>query len=332
VRALLNSEPPDHTRLSVTTSRELAPTSVAKHELAVTAFIDSLLDSIEPPVAFDAVPRLAAPLPTFAVARAMGVPEVFAHTLSPDGGTIDLRGIPTTCAHAQEIRADLTENPRVLDATDAVEDMLWGDAANGPAEAHSRALQNIRDAVDAGSLTPAEAVAHVTEIVGAGLDILTTLATSALGLLLSHPDELAKVRQNLDWIPMMLEEVLRFAAPIARVPRQARQDFEIDNIKIRQGDLVMGMVAIANRDPAQFVEPDRFQVDRFVEHRSIGHLTFGRGRHLCPGANLARQEVEILIRRMLERFDDIQLVDDELQWVPHWEVRQIGTLPIRINS
>jgi len=334
-RSLLNSEPPEHTALRLTTRQELTPRAVGEHEPAVQQFIDELLNGIEPPEEFDAIQRLAAPIPTFAVSRAIGVPEGFADLLMPkssSNSTIDLLGIPAECPHAHQIREQLPERPAFVSPTPLVEDVLWGTTAHGPAEEHSQALQNIRDAVENKSITRDEGIAHVIGVVGAGLDTSKTFAASSLGLLLSHPEELEKLRANPDWIPMALEEVLRYAAPVARIPRRVKEDFEIGGFQIRKNELVMAMVAIANRDPQRFEDPDTFKVDRFVGQRVIGHLTFGAGRHLCVGAHVARQEVQLLIQSLLERFSDISLVNDELEWVPHWEIREMDELPIRIAS
>ncbi len=333
-RSLLNSEPPEHTALRLTTRQQLTPRAVSEHEEAVQKFIDGLLDGIEPPTEFDAFERLAAPIPQFAVSRAIGVPAGFAEVLMPKTSsfTIDLLGIPAACSHAQKIREKIPDLPAYPNTIPMVEEVLWGEKANGPAEQYSKALQNIRDAVADGSITRDEGIAHVTGVVGAGLDTSKVFAASSIGLLLSHPEELTKLRENPDWIPMALEEVLRYAAPVARIPRRVKEDFEIDGFRIRKGELAMAMVGIANRDPERFEDPDAFKVDRFVGQRVIGHLTFGAGRHLCVGAHVARQEVQILIRTLLERFSDISLVNPELEWIPHWEVREMDELRIRIDS
>src|SRR5262249_40032781 len=123
-------------------------------------------------------------------------------------------------------------------------------------------------------------------------------------LLLRHPDQLARVQREPALVPGMVEEVLRLATPTANMWRVCTQGAEIEGVEIPAGAMCMLRFAAANRDPAKFPEPERFDVAR----ANAGELlAFGLGIHHCLGAALARKELAVAFRTLLARLDGFAL-------------------------
>src|SRR5262249_25148019 len=119
----------------------------------------------------------------------------------------------------------------------------------------------------------------------AGHETTTNLLASGILLLLQHPDQFARLKQDPERLLLpALEEFLRYEPSVPRAVRQAKQELELGGKRIRQGDTVAFMIAAANRDPAVFAEPDRLDIGR----QPNKHLSFGFGPHFCLGAQLAR--------------------------------------------
>jgi cytochrome P450 len=157
--------------------------------------------------------------------------------------------------------------------------------------------------VDGEHLSDPEVISFLFLLVLAGAETTYHLLGSALLALLRDPALMAAVRADRSRIPAVLEETLRWEAPIQIVSRMATQDVEIAGTRIAGGcDLVLG-IGSANRDDSRFPEPDRFDVDR--SHDS--HLAFGLGRHYCAGSRLAILEATVAIDALLDRFADLAL-------------------------
>jgi cytochrome P450 len=111
-------------------------------------------------------------------------------------------------------------------------------------------------------------------------------------------------------IESAVEELLRFDPPVQWISRVAGEDLELGGKTVRRGDLVLGAVGAANRDPAVFPDPDRLDIRR----KENKHLSFGIGIHFCLGAALARMEAEIAIGMLLARFPRIELSKSKIRW------------------
>jgi cytochrome P450 len=137
-----------------------------------------------------------------------------------------------------------------------------------------------------------------------GIETTDGMIANAVAHLLAHPDQLELVRADPTLLPNAVEESLRLEPAAAVIDRYATADTEVAGAAIRRGDLVRVSIAGANRDPATFADPDRFDVRRENAQR---HLAFAHGPHVCIGMHLARLEAHTAVERLLRRLPDLRL-------------------------
>jgi cytochrome P450 len=151
----------------------------------------------------------------------------------------------------------------------------------------------------------------------AGHETTKNLVTTGILTLLRHPDHLAALRDDPSLSASAIEECLRFESPIQRGWRRVAVETELRGHRLLPGQLVYYMFGAANRDPAQFPDPDRFDIRR-ADNR---HLAFGYGIHYCIGAPLARLEGSIAIDTALRRLPDLELREERIEWGESVHVR-----------
>lgn len=157
---------------------------------------------------------------------------------------------------------------------------------------------------DAAGLSRAEVVSNAAVLLFGGIETTEGMIASALWHLLTHPDALALVATDRSLIPAAVEESLRLEPAAARVDRYATRTVELGGATIGAGDLVIVSITAANRDPAAFADPDRFDVRR-ADARS--HLAFAGGPHVCIAMHLARLEAHTAVAGVLERLPGLRL-------------------------
>jgi cytochrome P450 len=164
----------------------------------------------------------------------------------------------------------------------------------------------ISDMLRAGSgddrLTQREMIRQCNLLLVAGNVTTTDLIGNGVKALLDHPAEFAKLRDHPELIGNAVEEMLRFDSPVVNSGRIANRDIDIGGCPVRRGESLSTSLAAANRDPAVYPEPDRFDVERQDTH----HQSFGGGRHLCLGAHLARAEAQEAILALITRFPKLR--------------------------
>jgi len=145
----------------------------------------------------------------------------------------------------------------------------------------------VTQGVDGDTLSDAEIINTGITLLTAGHETTTSLIGNGLVTLLHHPDQWRQLQEDRSLVTSAIEEVLRFESPVARQPRLLKQDTEMGGRTLRAGQMVFQMLNAANRDPAQFPNPARFDIHRTPNR----HIAFGRGIHFCIGAPLARTAV-----------------------------------------
>ena len=140
-------------------------------------------------------------------------------------------------------------------------------------------------------------------MLAAGFETTVNLLGNGIRMLLDAPEHLDTLRQRPELWPNAVEEILRLDSPVQLTARVALNDVEMAGMQINAGELVVVYLAAANRDPAVFPDPHRFDIER---PNAGKHLAFSGGRHFCLGAALARAEGEVGLRTFFERFPEVR--------------------------
>ena len=239
--------------------------------------------------------------------------ERLADALAPAGHAELRREFAGPLAAAVVTRAlglDGADTAAVLRWYDAIVAAVTGVTAGRPVSAAGReAFAELRGALlpvaaDAGGLDPDEAVSNAAVLLFGGIETTEGMIANAVLHLLTHPEALALVRADPGLVAAAIEESLRLEPAAATVDRYATRDVALGGAAIGRGDLVTVSIAAANRDPATFPDPDRFDVRR---ENARQHLAFAAGPHVCLGIHLARLEAQTAIGVLLERFPGLRL-------------------------
>jgi cytochrome P450 len=225
-------------------------------------------------------------------------------------------------------------NPEVV--PDAVRDMvahvqdLIARRRAEPADDLLTALVEARDGGD--RLSEDELVTMIFTLVMAGHETTAHLIGNGVVALLQHPDQLALLRSDPALWPGAVHELMRWCSPVQFTRlRYAAEDVELAGVRIHRGDAVQALITSANHDPREYADPDRLDVTRRPAARGEGHVGFGHGIHYCLGAALARQEGEVALRALVERFPGLRLATDEPEWQKVPGMRRLARLPVHLS-
>jgi len=319
---MLDSDGAEHRRLRTLVRDAFAPHYIARLEPRVQVVADQLLDRLAQEGRVDLVADYAVPLPLTLIAEILGVPErdrfrfrgwfssLVELSASKQPGLLVLLKLPQVILMIRFLRRLIAERrarPR--------EDLI------------SR-LANVREGTD--RLSPDELLAMVAILLIAGYETTVNLIGTGTLFLLQHPDQLSRLRSDLQLIGPAVEELLRLATPIdMATERYAREDVEVAGVTIPRGSLVMVAVVSANADERRFAESDQLDIGRQDNH----HLSFGHGAHYCLGAPLARLEGRVAIGSLVERFPNLRLLvpPDQVRWRASVSLRGLVSLPIAVT-
>lgn len=298
--ALVSLDPPDHTRVrkllatafSMPNIRRLRP----KAERIVAGLLDDVVDHGPPADLVQLVTRRA---PVMVICTVLGIPYddrgrfgQFPQLIMSTNSGEAREGM---LAYLRDLIVERRERP-----TDDLFSML------------------VREADSSGRITEEELVALGENLLANGYETMGNEIANFVYLLLTHPDQLAWLREDLSRLPTAIEELLRFIPLAAGAPgagghaRVATEDIELDGTTFAAGDAFLPSVTSANRDDEVFTEPDRLDLTRTPNP----HLTFGHGAHHCLGAQLARMEFLVILTGLLTRFPTLRLAPhpDEVPW------------------
>ena len=179
---------------------------------------------------------------------------------------------------------------------------------------------------DEAPLNDAEILSIAQQLMVAGNETTTHALAGGMVHLIQNPDQVAKLRAEPKLIGNMVEEVLRLETPTAAMWRVVTRDCELGGHAFKAGSMVMLRYAAANRDPAKFHDPDRFDVER---SNARAHIAFGRGPHMCVGNMLSRKEMAVAFELLLARIDDFALKPGtELRVAPNVLLRGFVEVPM----
>ena len=315
---LIFVDPPQHTRLRRLTARAFSTKSVAALRDYIQTVVDTALDRVADTGRADLMADVGIPVPAQVIAHMLGVAP--ADIPQFKSWTADVLRVPA-------LVGDSEENVRIAyRAVGNLEEYFRELIAQRRQTPTDDLLGMLVSADEDGQiLTEQELVSTCALLLVAGHETTTNLIGNGMIALLRHPAELARLRADPELIESAVDEFLRYDGPVAGVARLAREDIDIGGQVIPAGHVAMGMVGAANRDPAVFDDPDRLDIGR-GDGRHVG---FGQGRHLCPGAALARLEARIALGGILARFPQLELATDELDWSKSLATRGVTSLPVR---
>jgi cytochrome P450 len=185
----------------------------------------------------------------------------------------------------------------------------------------------IRAEEEGDRLSPSELVVQSIGLLIAGFETTIGLIGNGVAALARHPDQHARLRARPDLVPNAVEECLRFEGPIGMTVRVLHEDAEFGGFRIPTDTEVWPILWSANRDPARFPEPERFDVGRA---NARDHLAFGGGTHLCLGAHLARMEAQEAIGALVARAPRLELACERIEWGASL-FRVPARLPVRVR-
>jgi cytochrome P450 len=293
--SMLFLDPPDHTRLRGLVNKAFTPRAVEALRPRAQQIAGELLDAVSDAAEFDLIAALAAPFPTVVIAEMIGVDtadrgqfkqwsdevvQVFNPFLPPDVQARMEAARQNLTTYFQRVIAERRTAPR--------DDLL----------SRLIAAQEEGD-----RLTDDEMVTMLQLLLVAGNVTTTDLIGNGVYALLTHPDQMDKLRQDPSLIGNAVEEMLRYDSPVVETGRIPLEDVDFGGCPIAARQSITPSLGAANHDPAAYPEPDRFDITRADTH----HHSFGGGPHYCLGAPLARMEAQVAINALLARFPTLHL-------------------------
>ena len=300
---MLQQDPPNHTRLRKLVSKAFTPRAVEALRPRVHAIAEALLDRAQARGEMDVIADLALPVPATVICEMMGVPVE------------DRDRFTTWTAEATHLLASMLAPPEVIERGLAASQALNAYFADLiAARRHSLTddiLSSLIRAEEAGDrMSASELMSQCVGLLIAGFETTIGLIGNGVLALLRHPDQLKLLRDDPRLIASAVEECLRFDGPILLTGRFLHADTEFGSTLIPKDRMVWGMLSAANRDPARFPDPDRFDIRR----TDNDHVAFGGGAHFCLGAHLARMEAQIAIGTLVQRLRQIELHCEDLEF------------------
>jgi cytochrome P450 len=297
--SLLAVEPPEHSRYRKTVSSVFTSRAVAALRDGVEQTAAKLLDELSrEPGVVDIVDRYCSQLPVAIIGDILGVPDSDRRRVLEFG---------ELAAPSLDFGLTWSQYKRVQRGTTGF--TLWlaehlGKLRRTPGDdLMSRLIQTAESGSEETYLDEVELQAVAGLVLAAGFETTVNLLGNGIRILLDEPEHLRTLSQRPQLWSNAVEEILRLDSPVQLTARLALNDTEVAGAPIKAGELVVVYLAAANRDPAVFADPHRFDIERPNAGR---HLAFSGGRHFCLGAALARAEGEVGLRTFFDRFPDVR--------------------------
>ncbi len=294
-RFLTRLDPPDHTRLRALLAKAFTVQAVERMHEAISAIVESSLGPRVATGTIEVMADLAVPLPMTVICRMLGI--------SPEDQ-------PRIKRWSDDLASIADNDPR-LDVLERAQQSLGemrqyllaviAERTRRPGDDLLSAMIAVEESGD--RLSPDELFGTVQVLLIAGQETTTNLIGNAVHALLTHPDQLARLRAAPDLMPAAVEECLRWDSPVQSRTRKTTAEVDIAGQRVPAGQTLFLLLGAANRDPRAFPDPDRFDVGRAHNH----HVALGHGVHYCLGNALARLEARVALAWMLERLPRVAL-------------------------
>lgn len=314
--------PEDHARLRKLVSRAFTARRVAKLRPQVQKITHELLDAL-PDRAVDGtadlIEHFAYPLSITVICDLLGVPvedRPLWRGWSEDTASMDSKRMNTMLVDMSAYVAELAGRRLAAPSNDLIS-----------------ALVQVNDE-DSGRLSDTELITMVLTLMVAGHETTTHFIGNGIVALLTHPDQLARLRAEPELMPDAVQELLRWCSPIVVTQQRfASEDITIGGALIRRGERVQAVLSAANHDPDRYADPEVLDITRRPENAGHPHLAYSHGAYYCLGAPLANQEAEAAFTAVFDRFPELALAvpQERLQWRPQEDAHQLVELPVRLG-
>lgn len=326
-RALNSADPPEHRRSRKYLDSVLRKKVVQGMRPQIQGVVDMLIDKFIDRGECEFVSEFAVPFPSLVISEQLGfgaenIDKFTSWALNLTAPTNQVLSREELCESAktvvemQHFLSDLMEQRRREPKDDFLTRLV---------------RENNPEIIEDVPLSESEVHTVLRFVIAGAFGTVINMLSNALYLLLTHPDQMAKLRANMDLIPNFVEEALRIETSVQMLPRVVTKDVELSGTMIPKGSTVMLQFGAANHDRSQFDCPHKFDIER---ENAGDHMTFNTGPHFCPGRLLARQELQTAFETLLRRLDNIEF-GEGVQDPPHiasWRHRMITNLPITFRK
>ncbi|MGF1425417.1 cytochrome P450 family protein [Kitasatospora sp. LaBMicrA B282] len=313
---LLHQDPPKHTAMRRLVLDAFAPRRIEELRPRFQQLADDLVDALPAAGGADLVAGFAAHYPFRVLAEVIGLPPELAVRFDRDWGKVVQPVGPLDPA-----RPVYEARLRALQAY--IADVV----AHKGAHRSDDLLGRLVAARACGELSTEELDSMIFQLLVAGQEPVTNQITTMLVTLFRHPDQLLRLRDDPALLPRAIEELLRYDSAFELTTwRFFAEDSDLHGTRVPAGDSVIVSLCAANRDPDRFPAADTLDLDRTPN----AHLAFGHGIHFCPGAALARTELQVAVGTLLARLPGLRPAGDldQLTWIPAVLARGVNQLPV----
>lgn len=312
---VLEVDPPVHGRARSVLNRVLAPAAMKALEVRFAEAADRLVDELVERDSFDAIPDLAEAFPLAVFPDALGMPKENRRYLLPYGNMVFNSFGPRNAFFDKAV-----ENAAPV--------LAWlGKQMQRESLAPHGFGAEIHAAVDSGELTAEEAPLVVRSLLTAGVDTTVNGLGAALYCLARFPEQWQRLRADPSLARAAFEEAIRFESPVQTFFRTTTRGVRIGDVEIDEGEKILMFLGAANRDPRQWETPDRYDITR----RTVGHVGFGAGIHMCVGQMLARLEGEVMLSALARKVAAIEITGEPKRRYNN-TLRGLASLPITFHA
>jgi cytochrome P450 len=317
--SLASANPPEHTRLRKIVAPWFTPHAMRARRAYVEKVVEQQLDRLDPGEPLDLIDEFAIRIPSKVICELLHLPAddhpLFARWGIEFGATVDGARGTRERRRIQILLAELT-------------DYFAAAVAERRQQPGDDLISALAAAVTDGGLTEVGMLATCQALLIGGFVTTSNIIGNAVVALSENPQQREAFTANLDLADQVVEETLRWQAPAQYSVRVARETTTLADKQLRRGTPVVTLLAAANRDPAVFAEPNRFDIAR---PNAREHLSFAAGVHYCLGAGLARMEGEIALRALFERYPKLD-VAGSVRYCPSRVIRGPRHLPVRVAT
>jgi cytochrome P450 len=308
--SLVFNDPPVHTRVRKLLAPAFTPRALRAIEPRIGDLVGRLLDNAAHRGSIDLIDGFAAAIPMQLIGDLLGIPQEERGPLRK--WSLAILGALEPSLSPEQFDAGVNAVAEFKDYLSGLIARRKGDTGTDGREILSILIDGSAFASGAATgerLSALELVHNCIFLLNAGHETTTNLIGNSVALLLRHPDARKQLAAHPELIDTAIEEFLRMESPNQLGNRRATGDTALRDLEIPAGTYVHLCIGAANRDPAQFPDPDRLDIRRGPNR----HLAFGLGIHACAGMSLARMEARIAIGRLVKRFETIEPAGDAVR-------------------